>query len=83
MPLVGSSPHRLCGGSVPQSWAGSGTSATSSSLCLQDKSLARPLDGDGDGVAACDIGAIEVERREDVFANGFEGVQFRATALEE
>ena len=115
--LIGTSPHSLCGGTTPQSWNGSGSSAASSDLCLQDESLhagagsfvagmaampeqgraaaiplrnsrlvdatgacgatydqsgrLRPLDGDGDGVAACDIGAIEVAYSVQIFADGF------------
>ncbi len=33
----------------------------------------RPLDGDGDGTALCDIGAIEQPYSDVVFADGFEG----------
>ncbi len=32
----------------------------------------RPRDGDGDGVVACDIGAIELALADGLFANGFE-----------
>jgi len=34
---------------------------------------ARPIDGDGDGTAACDAGAIEIVPAEILFADGFEG----------
>jgi len=35
------------------------------------RGLSRPIDGDGDGVAACDVGAVEVQR-DAIFADGFE-----------
>lgn len=42
--------------------------------CLDADALgvSRPRDGDGDGVARCDIGAVEVQA-ERIFASGFEG----------
>ena len=36
------------------------------------RGLPRPVDGDGDGTATCDAGAVEVQR-EAIFASGFEG----------
>lgn len=35
------------------------------------RGLPRPVDGDGDQVAACDIGAVEIQR-DAIFANGFD-----------
>lgn len=42
-------------------------------LCLakDQRGIPRPLDGDGDGVAACDVGAIEIDL-ELIFYDGFD-----------
>ena len=37
------------------------------------RGVARPQDGDGDGVAHCDIGAVEMGDADAIFANGFDG----------
>jgi len=37
------------------------------------RGIVRPQDGDGDGVAHCDIGATEVGDVDSIFANGFDG----------
>ncbi len=39
---------------------------------IDQRGQPRPQDGDGDGVATCDIGAIERALADDIFANGFE-----------
>ena len=42
------------------------------SLMHDQSGRPRPLDGDGDGVWWCDIGALEVEYSPDLFTDGFE-----------
>jgi hypothetical protein len=44
-----------------------------SDACPADdqRGLPRPVDGDGDGIAACDAGAVEIQR-DAIFASGFE-----------
>ena len=42
------------------------------SLMHDQSGRARPLDGDGDGFGACDIGALELEYSPDLFTDGFE-----------
>jgi hypothetical protein len=37
------------------------------------RGVARPQDGDGDGSAACDAGAVEIGGVDAIFANGFDG----------
>ncbi|MBA8889844.1 CSLREA domain-containing protein [Dokdonella fugitiva] len=37
------------------------------------RGVARPQDGDGDGGAACDAGAVEIGDADAIFANGFDG----------
>ncbi len=39
---------------------------------IDQRGQPRPQDGNGDGVATCDIGAIERALADDIFANGFE-----------
>jgi hypothetical protein len=34
---------------------------------VDQRGVARPIDGDGDGIAVCDIGAVEYEPREVVY----------------
>lgn len=36
------------------------------------RGLPRPVDGDGDGTAACDAGAVEVQPDDAIFADGFD-----------
>ena len=38
---------------------------------VDQRGLPRPVDGDGDGTAACDVGAVEVQR-DAIFVSGFE-----------
>ncbi|MGH8174464.1 MAG: choice-of-anchor Q domain-containing protein [Rhodanobacteraceae bacterium] len=38
---------------------------------VDQRGAPRPVDGDGDQVAACDVGALEIQR-ESIFANGFD-----------
>ncbi|MGB0133515.1 choice-of-anchor Q domain-containing protein [Dokdonella sp.] len=40
-------------------------------LFLDQRRIGRPLDGDGDGIAQCDVGAVEL-RVDSIFADGFE-----------
>ena len=46
--------------------------------CAQfdQRGLARPIDGDGAGVAFCDIGAVEVEKSDVIYTDGFEEFVF-------
>lgn len=37
------------------------------------RALPRPVDGDSNGSAVCDIGAVEVSASDNIFQNGFEG----------
>lgn len=37
------------------------------------RGVARPQDGDGDGISACDAGAVEVGDLDAIFTNGFDG----------
>jgi hypothetical protein len=54
--------------------AGDPTMDGSGGSCLgtDEDGTTRPIDGDGDGTARCDMGAVEYE--DDIFANGFESV---------
>ncbi len=50
-----------------------------SCLAVDQRGLARPRDGDGDGQARCDIGAIEVDALPDsAFTDGFEATALRS-----
>lgn len=42
--------------------------------CTQSdqRGITRPQDGDGDGLARCDVGAVELQGDPPVFADGFE-----------
>jgi hypothetical protein len=67
----------LLGGNVPVLNLSSGSAAidngTSAGCPATDgRGLSRPFDGDNNGIAICDVGAIEY-RSELLFANGFEG----------
>ncbi len=45
-------------------------SSSGSCLAEDEDGLPRPIDGDGDGTALCDMGAIELD--DVIFANGFD-----------
>jgi CSLREA domain-containing protein len=44
---------------------------TAACPATDQRGLPRPVDGDGDQLAACDIGAVEIQR-DAIFANGFD-----------
>jgi CSLREA domain-containing protein len=47
----------------------------SAAACPADdqRGLPRPVDGDGDGEAACDIGSVEIALDDAIYADGFDG----------
>lgn len=49
-------------------------SITASSICagIDARGQSRPIDGDGDGNAYCDVGAFEAENPDIIFIDGFE-----------
>ena len=72
----GLQPPALIGGTVPVMNLSTGSAAidngTSANCPATDgRGLSRPFDGDNNGIAICDVGAVEY-RPELVFANGFE-----------
>ncbi len=58
-----------CNGSPLAAIHGADRDAFGVLLTTDVRGVMRPLDGNADGVAACDIGAVESD---ELFANGFE-----------
>ena len=56
---------------------GAGSGAPHACAAGDARDEGRPADGDGDGLAACDIGALELQREASLFADDFQPVLLR------
>lgn len=54
-----------------------GTTAASSCAAEDSRGESRPRDGNADGVARCDVGALELQREASLFAEDFDSVLLR------
>jgi hypothetical protein len=70
-PLADNGGPTLTHALLPGSPAIDGGDATSC-LSTDQRFLDRPVDGDGDGMAVCDIGAFEFQGQGLIFGDGFE-----------